>query len=105
VFTSAVEKIINYTIFLDSIGMSTSAACLFILRKRKIGEERGDVYRMRLFPLMPLVFILAYISIAASIVIDDPRTAGYGVLVFISFFVLYFIIRRAKGRTTAEAKH
>ncbi|HEY8969395.1 MAG TPA: APC family permease, partial [Puia sp.] len=29
VFTSAVEKIINYTIFLDSIGMSTSAACLF----------------------------------------------------------------------------
>jgi len=96
VFTSAVEKIINYTIFLDSIGMSTSAACLFILRKRKIGEERGDVYRMRLFPLMPLIFIFSYIGIAASIVLDDPLTAGYGVLIFVSFFVLYFIVRRVK---------
>jgi APA family basic amino acid/polyamine antiporter len=96
VFTSAVEKIINYTIFLDSIGMSTSAACLFILRKRKIGEERGDVYRMRLFPLMPLIFIFAYISIAISIVLDDPLTAGYGVLIFVSFFMLYFLIRRTK---------
>jgi len=96
VFTSAVEKIINYTIFLDSIGMSTSAACLFILRKRKIGEERGDVYRMRLFPLMPLIFIFSYIGIATSIVLDDPLTAGYGVLIFVSFFVLYFIVRRVK---------
>lgn len=96
VFTSAVEKIINYTIFLDSIGMSTSAACLFILRRRKIGEERGNVYRMRLFPLMPLIFIFAYISVATSIVMDDPLTAGYGVLIFALFFALYFVIRRAK---------
>ncbi|HEY8970449.1 MAG TPA: APC family permease, partial [Puia sp.] len=96
VFTSAVEKIINYTIFLDSIGMSTSAACLFILRKRKIGEERGDVYRMRLFPILPLIFISSYIGIATSIVLDDPLTACYGVLIFVSFFVLYFIVRRIK---------
>lgn len=96
VFTSAVEKIINYTIFLDSIGMSTSAACLFILRKRKVGEERGDVYRMRLFPLMPLIFIFSYIGIATSIVLDDPLTAGYGVLIFASCFILYFLIRRTK---------
>lgn len=95
-FTSTVEKIINYTIFLDSIGMSTSAACLFILRRRKVGDERGDGYRMRLFPLLPLIFIFAYISVATSIVLDDPRTAGYGVLIFALFFGLYFVIRRAK---------
>ncbi len=95
-FTSAVEKIINYTIFLDSIGMSTSAACIFILRKRRVGEEagKGEIYRMKLFPLLPLVFILAYISVATSIVLDDPRTAAYGALIFILFLVLYFIVRR-----------
>ncbi|HVU57858.1 MAG TPA: APC family permease [Puia sp.] len=95
-FTSAVEKIINYTIFLDSIGMSTSAACIFILRKRRVGEERSDIYRMRLFPLMPLVFIFAYIGVATSIVLDDPLTAGYGASIFALFFVLYFVVRRAK---------
>jgi APA family basic amino acid/polyamine antiporter len=95
-FTSAVEKIINYTIFLDSIGMSTSAACLFILRRRKIGEEKSDIYRMRLFPLIPLIFIFAYIGVATSIVVDDPVTAGYGALILVSFFALYFLIRSAK---------
>jgi APA family basic amino acid/polyamine antiporter len=95
-FTSAVEKIINYTIFLDSIGMSTSAACLFILRRRRIGEEKSDIYRMRLFPLIPLIFIFAYIGVATSIVVDDPVTAGYGALILVSFFALYFLIRSAK---------
>lgn len=92
-FTSAVEKIINYTIFLDSIGMSTTAACVFILRKRRVGEERGEIYRMKLFPLQPLIFILAYIGVATSIVLDDPLTAAYGGLIFTLFFVLYFIVR------------
>jgi APA family basic amino acid/polyamine antiporter len=93
-FTSAVEKIINYTIFLDSIGMSTSAACLFILRRRRVGEEKGkEIYRMKLFPLLPLIFILAYIFVAASIVLEDPLTAVYGVLIFALFFGLYFVAR------------
>lgn len=94
-FTSAVEKIINYTIFLDSIGMSTSAATLFILRRRKVGEEEGKgKYRMKLFPLLPAIFILAYISVATSIVLDDPLTAGYGALIFVLFFALYFCVRK-----------
>jgi len=73
--------------------MSTSAACLFILRKRKIGEEKSDIYRMKLFPLLPLIFILAYIAVAVSIVLHDPLTASYGVLIFSLFFVLYFVAR------------
>ncbi|MDO6434088.1 APC family permease [Flavitalea sp. BT771] len=98
-FTSAVEKIINYTIFLDSIGMSTSAACLFILRKRRVGEESGkEIYRMKLFPLLPLIFILAYMGVAASIVLNDPLTAAYGALILAIFFIVYFVVRYSKSR-------
>jgi APA family basic amino acid/polyamine antiporter len=91
-FSGTVEKLINYSIFLDCIGMSTSAATIFILRRRKVGEQ-GGIYRMRLFPLLPLIFILAYIGVATSIVLDDPGSAGYGVLIFACFFVLYFAVR------------
>jgi len=91
-FSSTVERIINYTIFLDSIGMSTSAATIFILRRRKIGEQE-NIYRMKFFPIMPLIFILAYISVAISIVIDDPASGAYGALIFGGFFVLYFVAR------------
>jgi len=105
-FTSAVEKIINYTIFLDSIGMSTSAACIFILRKRRVGEENGKekIYRMKLFPILPLIFILAYIGIATSIVLDDPRTAAYGALIFALFLALYFVVRVRTGGSLSEGQ-
>ncbi|MHA4808377.1 APC family permease [Flavitalea flava] len=96
-FSSTVEKIINYTIFLDCIGMSTSAATIFILRKRKVGEEGGTIYRMKFFPLLPLIFILAYIAVATSIVLDDPASALYGTLVFACFFALYFVVRRPEA--------
>jgi APA family basic amino acid/polyamine antiporter len=99
-YSSTVNKLINYTIFLDSIGMSTSAATIFILRRRKVGEGE-DIYRMRLFPLMPLIFILAYTGVAASIIIDDPVTAGYGALIFGCFFVIYFAVRFGRRRRTA----
>lgn len=101
-FSSTVEKIINYTIFLDSIGMSTSAATIFILRRRKVGEERENIYRMKLFPLMPLIFILAYTLVAVSIVLDDPSSAAYGAGIFLCFFVLYFVARAAKRPRAAN---
>jgi APA family basic amino acid/polyamine antiporter len=91
-FTSTFERILNYTIFLDSIGMSTSAATIFILRRRKEGEGK-EIYRMKFFPLLPLIFILAYIVVATSIVIDDLQSAKYGALIFICFFGLYFASR------------
>jgi basic amino acid/polyamine antiporter, APA family len=135
-FSSTVEKIINYTIFLDCIGMSTSAATIFILRRRKMGERpaggtggasvgeavigsgaeparepggkdagqkggndtvaRPDIYRMKLFPLLPLIFILAYIAVGASIILDDPLSAAYGALIFGCFFGLYFVVNGIK---------
>lgn len=97
-FSSSVEKIVNYSIFLDCIGMSTSAATVFILRKRKVGEDKGDIYRMKLYPLMPLIFILAYIGVATSIALDDPPSAAYGILLFSCFFALYWIARVARPK-------
>jgi APA family basic amino acid/polyamine antiporter len=95
-----VEKIINYTIFLDSIGMSTSAATIFILRRRKVGEGGEPGYRMKFFPLMPVIFILAYMLVAVSIIIDDPSSARYGALIFGCFFVLYFVVKDKDGWRT-----
>jgi len=101
-FSSGVEKIINYTIFLDSIGMSTSAATIFILRRRKVGEG-GDIYRMKLFPILPLIFIIAYVCVALSIILDDPGSAAYGALIFGFFFLLYFAVRWLKRSPTPTA--
>lgn len=101
-FSSTVEKIINYTIFLDSIGFATSASTIFIMRRRKTGEEK-DIYRMKLYPVVPAIFILAYVCVATSIVLDDPSSALYGAGIFAFCFLLYFLLRARKRLTIPKS--
>ena len=92
-YAETFDEILDHTIFLDSIGMATSTATIFILRKRGIGEDVKDSYRMKLYPLLPLLFIAAYIFIATCIAINTPKAAWVSALVFSVFFILYFVLR------------
>lgn len=85
------DKILSFTIFLDCIGMATSAATIFILRKRTANLDETKIYTMKLYPLLPLIFISAYVFVAVSIFIDSPRTALTALAVLAGFILLYFI--------------
>jgi APA family basic amino acid/polyamine antiporter len=87
------DDILDHTIFLDSIGMATSAATIFILRKRAIGSDKQNIYKMRLFPVMPVIFIGTYLFVGTSIAINTPKAAWVSLLVFAVFFVLYFVLK------------
>lgn len=89
------DRILSFTIFLDCIGMALSAATLFILRKRQ-GKSGSHIYNMKLYPLMPLIFIFAYIFVAVSIFIDTPYTALLGLAILGTFIGFYFIIKHKK---------
>ncbi|MEO5997133.1 MAG: amino acid permease [Chitinophagaceae bacterium] len=90
-FANTFDKILGFTIFLDSIGMATSAATIFILRKRTKHLNNTGIYMMKLFPLMPLIFIAAYMFVGISIMINTPQLALTGLGVFGAFLVIYFI--------------
>ncbi len=89
------DEILSFTIFLDCFGMAASAGTIFLLRKKKVQPEGAEIYRMKIYPLMPLIFISAYTYVAISIFIDSPKTAltALGVLAF--FMIIYFVT--AKG--------
>lgn len=93
-YAQTFDKILNYTIFIDSIGMATSAATIFVLRKRKEGEGNSQVYKMGWYPLQPLLFIAAYLFVAVSIFLDDPMAAVNGLGIFFFFLLLFFILKR-----------
>ncbi|HXB92275.1 MAG TPA: APC family permease [Puia sp.] len=97
-FSSTVEKIINWTIFMDSIAFAFSASTLFILRRRRMGEDR-DIYRMKGYPWITGFFVLAYLSVTVSIAISDPESARNCLLLFVGFYILYFILK-ARRRLT-----
>src|SRR5215217_4917830 len=99
-FAETFDKILGFTIFLDSIGMATSAATIFILRKRTRHLDGTGIYKMKLYPLLPLIFIAAYIFVGISIWINTPGLAWTALAVFAAFLILYFIVTRIKQRRT-----
>jgi APA family basic amino acid/polyamine antiporter len=97
-FAKTFDKILGFTIFLDSIGMATSAATIFIIRKRTRHLDGTGIYKMKLYPLMPLIFIAAYIFVGISIWINTPGLAWTGLAVFAAFLLIYFIVTLIKRR-------
>lgn len=95
------DKILDYTIFLDSIGMATSAATIFFLRSRTKSLDKKSVYSMKLFPLLPLIFILTYLFVGISIAVNTPKAAWVSAIVFGTFFILYFILQWMKKNNKA----
>lgn len=90
-FGKGVDNILNFTMFLDSIGMSTSAATLFILRKRKQNEAMITGTWNKFTPLLAGFFVFSYFMIAVGVVIKDVKAAliGTGLLAF--FLLLYYL--------------
>lgn len=95
------DEILSFTIFLDCFGMVLSAATIFILRRRTKHLDGTGIYKMKLFPLMPVIFILAYIFVAISIFVDKPYTALTGLGILAAFIVLYFIVKRGRNNTNS----
>jgi APA family basic amino acid/polyamine antiporter len=90
----AFDKILSFTIFLDCFGMAASAATVFKLRKQDVHPEGNEYYRMKLYPLLPLIFISAYAFVAISIALDTPWTALTALAVMGAFMLIYFLSQK-----------
>ena len=100
------DKILSFTIFLDCFGMILSAATIFILRKKTKHLDDTGIYKMKLFPLLPLVFITAYIFVGISITLDyktNDYAALKGIGVMAAFTGLYFLLAQLKKNNTNAA--
>ena len=91
-FADTFEKILSFSIFLDSFGMATSASTIFILRKRTKDLDKTGIYKMKLFPFQPLIFIAAYVFVCGSIIFNTPYIALTGASVLVGFTLIYFLI-------------
>ena len=83
--------------------MVLSAATIFMLRKKTKHLDGTGIYKMRLFPLQPIVFIAAYVFVCASIIMSTPKIAAIGAAVLIGFTIIYFIIRNFSKPNTDHA--
>jgi APA family basic amino acid/polyamine antiporter len=97
-FAQTFDAILSFTIFLDCFGMIASSATIFKLRRETKHLDGTGIYKMRLFPLLPLIFIAVYAFVGVSIAINTPNTALTGILVLIAFMIIYFVTQRFKTK-------
>ncbi len=90
-FAQTFDKILNFTIFLDCFGMVASSATLFILRQRTKHLDDTGIYKMKLYPLLPIIFIANYLFVGISIALQAPESALLGIVVLGTFILLYFL--------------
>ncbi|RYZ53262.1 MAG: APC family permease, partial [Chitinophagaceae bacterium] len=104
-WAQAFDKILSFTIFLDSFGMALSAGSIFIIRKRTAHLNDTGIFSMKLYPLLPLIFIAAYAFVAISIALDyeaNDYAALVGIAVLLFFTLLYFIVKAIRKPETKD---
>ncbi len=95
-FAKKFNEILSFSIFLDSIGMATSAATIFILRKKTRHLNGTGIYSMKLYPVLPIIFIITYLFVGTVIAIEDYHYAIIGISVFLAFLLIYFLTVKSK---------
>jgi APA family basic amino acid/polyamine antiporter len=80
--------------------MVFSAGSIFIIRKRTAHLNGTGIYMMKLYPVLPLIFMAAYSFIGISILITDTRVSLKGLAVLAGFIIIYFITQYARKRKT-----
>jgi len=98
-FSQQFEQILSFTIFLDCFGMVLSSATIFWFRKKTKALDGTGIYKMKFFPLLPIIFMASYVFVGASIALDDPTAALIGVGVLLLFLCIYFLLKRFKNRS------
>lgn len=93
-FGKGVDNILNFTMFLDSIGMSTSAATIFILRRRRQNQQMITGSWNKFTPVFASFFVFSYFMVAIGVIIKDPNAALIGVgllaLLLLVYYLFYF---------------
>ncbi|GAB3426849.1 APC family permease [Niabella aquatica] len=91
------DRILSFSIFLDCFGMALSAGSIFYFRKKTRHLDGSGIYTMKLYPLLPVIFITAYIFVAISIALDYEKNnyaALTGCAVLLFFMIIYFLFYR-----------
>jgi len=95
-FVNSFHKILNYVMFFDTIGLSTAALSIFILRKKNSQLDKTGIYTIKWYPAIPILFITTYWFVTITIFIENPMAAFICLCAFIAGLIIYFATKANK---------
>jgi len=99
-FASSFQTILSYVMFFDTVGLSTAAITIFILRRKTKQLNNTGIYVMKWYPVIPVIFITTYWFVTISIFIENPKAALICISAFIAGLIIYYITKRSQKPIT-----
>lgn len=87
------EQILNYVVALDAVFFGLTGAALLVFRRRDPRPAGG--FRMPGHPWTTIVFVTAFWALAVNTIVQNPRSAGIGVLILLAGVPAYLFWNRA----------
>jgi len=94
------EQLLSYVMFSDALALATVASTIFVLRRRRVG---GPGFRMPAYPVLPALFALCLLGVAARVAVTEPRLALAGLAILLAGAPLFTLARRASGGGPPES--
>ena len=102
VAVASFRGILAYFTFSVWIFYGLTAVCVFVLRKRRVGE--AEAWRAPLGPVAPVVVLGVALAVTAQVVAGRPAEALAGAGMLLAGFVAYAVVRRFAGVGGAGAR-
>ncbi len=101
-FTQSFAELLDYTMFFNTIGLTLGAIAIFILRRKTKELDGTGIFTIRWYPLVPLVFIAAYMFLTISIFVNNPIACFVCLGAFVLGLAIYFLTTRQKNIKTSR---
>ncbi len=104
-FVNSFSAMLNYVMFFDTIGLSLAAVAIFILRKKTKDVDTKEIYTIKWFPLVPLIFIISYWFVTINIFItfrENPYAALICLATYAVGLAIYYGCTYGKNKSLTE---
>lgn len=93
-FWGTFEDVITYVTFIDWIFMIMAAISIFIFRSKLKDADRS--YKVHLYPVIPLIFIIISSVFILNVLVGAPIQAGAGITLMILGLPMYWWFKRGR---------
>ena len=95
-WTGTFDQLLNYSTTGDWLGYAAVVATMFWYRRHDTADTTP--FRVPLFPVLPIVFLVAVLWVVGVTIYKNPHDAGMGALITLGGLPVYFIWRRVIDR-------
>lgn len=106
-FVGTFSDMLKYVMFFETIGVSIAAIGIFIMRKKTRGLDTTGIYTIKWYPLVPIIFILAYWFVTINIFIsfkENPYAAVFCLAAYALGLGIYYLSVGKRGSVANQEK-